>query len=436
MKSIHDFEFHSFRVLPAQRILLCEGHRVRITGKAFDLLLVLIEKRHEVVSREELLTRVWPGVNVDASSVRVTVGRLRLALRDTAQEIIVTVTSQGYRFVAPVKVIATDRKFASESPAFEGVTAPPTPDIHALQCYLKGRQLIDTRTSQGLRFGSHYFKKAIALDANFAAAWAGLADAYLLRGNFQLLAPEKAYKSAAEAVDKALNLNPNCAEAYAAQAGVIAAVNRDLGAAQSSLHQSLKYNPAYAVAHHRLGLLSIFTGNHQNAAAHLRQAQWLQPLSLIINTDVGWGMYLSGNFAAAEEQLQATIELGGNCDKSYYLLARCLMLMGKPEKALSVIRRVMRHDNDPFVYSTHGHLAALLGERDEAQASLTALKKAAQRFDVMPCFQGAIYLGMGDYNRAVEFFGQSKTSYQFIFEKTDPMFRQYKYISGFQQILG
>ena len=192
-KATVNYPFHAFRVFPLQRVLLSGVHRVSITGKAFDLLVYLIENRDTIVSSQQLLQHVWSGINVDASNVRVTVGRLRNALH-SEQESVVTIAGKGYQFVAPLN-------FIDDETPDNKVGNPPTRDLRA---------------------GINFSRRALELDRNFAQAWAGLGDAYLLCGNFQLLAPEKAYSLAEQAIHQAFALQLNLAEAHASQAGVIA----------------------------------------------------------------------------------------------------------------------------------------------------------------------------------------------------------------------
>ena len=192
-KATVNYPFHAFHVFPLQRVLLSRVHRVSITGKAFDLLVYLIENRDTIVSSQQLLQHVWLGINVDASNVRVTVGRLRNALH-SEQESVVTIAGKGYQFVAPLN-------FIDDETPDNKVGNPPTRDLRA---------------------GINFSRRALELDRNFAQAWAGLGDAYLLCGNFQLLAPEKAYSLAEQAIHQAFALQPNLAEAHASQAGMIA----------------------------------------------------------------------------------------------------------------------------------------------------------------------------------------------------------------------
>jgi DNA-binding winged helix-turn-helix (wHTH) protein len=94
-----DMRFRAFRVFSRSRTLLCEGRPVDIGGRAFDLLLVLLNARGEIVSKEEITRRVWPTTLVDESNLRFQVASLRKALgRD--RDLIKTVSGRGYLFVA------------------------------------------------------------------------------------------------------------------------------------------------------------------------------------------------------------------------------------------------------------------------------------------------------------------------------------------------
>jgi predicted ATPase/DNA-binding winged helix-turn-helix (wHTH) protein len=109
------FVFADFRFSPGSRSLLRNGKPVRLGARAFDILLILIEHAGEVVAKAELFDRVWPGVFVDESSLRVHVAALRRALGDSASggHIIASVPGRGYSFVAPVR--DEDRAGAPES---------------------------------------------------------------------------------------------------------------------------------------------------------------------------------------------------------------------------------------------------------------------------------------------------------------------------------
>ena len=95
--------FGRFRLLPAARILYCGDQRLKVGSRALEILLALVERAGDLVSKQELAARVWPGLHVDDGALRVHVSALRKVLGDNpaAPQYIFNVAGQGYRFVAP-----------------------------------------------------------------------------------------------------------------------------------------------------------------------------------------------------------------------------------------------------------------------------------------------------------------------------------------------
>ena len=112
--------FGPFTLQPMLRRLLEDGRPVQVGARAFDLLVALVENRHRVMSRDELLARVWPGLRVEPFNLTVSVSSLRKALRDTdaTPAFISTISGRGYRFVAPVVP-------GAETPAYDAAAARP-----------------------------------------------------------------------------------------------------------------------------------------------------------------------------------------------------------------------------------------------------------------------------------------------------------------------
>src|SRR5437868_7232096 len=104
------YEFDQFRVDTVRRLLLCDGKTVPLTPKLFDLLLTLIEHRRQVLTKEELLRKVWPGIIVEESNLTQNIFMLRKTLGETPSDhrYVVTVRGKGYRFVAEVREVYED----------------------------------------------------------------------------------------------------------------------------------------------------------------------------------------------------------------------------------------------------------------------------------------------------------------------------------------
>ena len=116
-----EISFASFRLLPAQRLLLEGNKAVQLGSRAFDILIALIERPSELVSKEELMARVWPKVFVDPANLTVHISALRRALRDgrDGNRFFVNVPGRGYVFVAPIK------RFSSVKPSHAALPNVP-----------------------------------------------------------------------------------------------------------------------------------------------------------------------------------------------------------------------------------------------------------------------------------------------------------------------
>jgi DNA-binding winged helix-turn-helix (wHTH) protein len=97
---IQRYRFGRFELRPAQRRLLADGVTAALGSRAFDVLVALIEHRAEVLTKDELLERVWPGLVVEEANVQVQVSALRKVIGADA---VATVQRRGYQFVAPVE---------------------------------------------------------------------------------------------------------------------------------------------------------------------------------------------------------------------------------------------------------------------------------------------------------------------------------------------
>ena len=122
------YEFGPFRLEPAERRLLREGTPIVLTAKVLDLLIALVERAGHLVSKEELLSRVWPDSFVEEANLSVNISALRRAIGDVHQDsgkYIETIPRVGYRFVAPV------REAAAGEPDIHSIAVLPLANLSA-----------------------------------------------------------------------------------------------------------------------------------------------------------------------------------------------------------------------------------------------------------------------------------------------------------------
>jgi TolB-like protein/Flp pilus assembly protein TadD len=183
------------------------------------------------------------------------------------------------------------------------------PEAH--EAYLKGRYNMNKRTPQGLQKGLRYFEQAVEKDPEYALAYAGVADTYILLGSTQyaLLSPEEAMPRAKGAATKALEINDSLAEAHASLANVKLIYKWDWAGAEREFQRTLALHPGYSHAHHWYSLQLAATGRTEEGFSAIRRARRLDPLSPIINVTVGWHFYLARQYDRAVEDLRNTLEM-------------------------------------------------------------------------------------------------------------------------------
>ncbi len=160
-------------------------------------------------------------------------------------------------------------------------------NVEAYNLYLKGRYFWNRRTEEGLKKSIDYFHQVIDLEPTYALAYAGLADAYTMLGNWQYLEPKEAYPKAKAAAEKAVEIDDLLAEAHTALAISKFEYDWDWHGAESESRRAIGLNPNYATAHHWYAFFLAIRGRHDEARAEIEKALQLDPLSLIINAVSG-----------------------------------------------------------------------------------------------------------------------------------------------------
>ncbi|MGH9907901.1 MAG: tetratricopeptide repeat protein, partial [Pyrinomonadaceae bacterium] len=213
----------------------------------------------------------------------------------------------------------------------QALTKRHTANTEAYLEYLKGRHFWNKRTAESLGSSIENFQKAIELDPNYALAYAGLADAYaLLVWNIGPVNPELINK-ARTAARKALELDFTLAEAHTSLAFTRCWYEWDWQGAESEFKKAIELNPNYATAHHWYGEFLVLMGRFEEGFRELRFAQEIDPLSLIINSDIGKMHFLARRPEQAIDQLLKTTEMDPNFPISHLFLAMAYRQKGMYE---------------------------------------------------------------------------------------------------------
>jgi DNA-binding winged helix-turn-helix (wHTH) protein/tetratricopeptide (TPR) repeat protein len=621
------YEFESYQLDPANRLLTCSGKEVALPGRAFDALLLLVRRPGELLTKEELLDTVWGDSFVEESNLTVAISTLRRALNEDPHErrYIQTVARRGYRFIAevrelqrpvraaavvsaeavsevavvteapvmpvltrrqarlwplgvlvvgllallgagfwyllmprepvrtlavlpltmsegggdadevvllgmtdglisrldgelvvrptgsvlrysgtgPVDTVAAGREQdvdavlagsldgsggghtlklrlirvrdgltlwqdsfkggsndlsrveqeAGNAAAKElrrlgakGVAAKPAPAVMArandpaYQLYLRGRYFWNRRTVDGLRKSTEYFRQSIAADPNYALAYAGLADSYALLASFSVEPGATANADARSAALSAIQLDPTLAEPHASLGMIYFFTDWNLTAAEREFERAIQLNPNYATAHHWYALDLAAMGRFPQAMYEIHLAQKLDPLSLIIGTNVGWIEYLARDYAGATRDLQRVLELDPNFVRARTRLGMVEMATGDNTAAVADLTQALAlsGDEDPWVEGLLGDAEARAGNRPAAEHALAELNERSGSQYVPPISRALVLIGLGRRSEALAELAKAADDHStsMVYARVDPALDAVRSEAGFQELLG
>jgi TolB-like protein/tetratricopeptide (TPR) repeat protein len=208
-----------------------------------------------------------------------------------------------------------------------------TSDAEARTLYLKGRYFWNKRTHDGLIKALDLFEQAVTRDPQYAAAFAGLAEAHIMSIWYAFVPPKVAIPRAKAAALSAVSLAPALAEAHAAL-GSVHMMEWDWVGAVRSLERAMAIAPDFPRAQHLYAYTMLLTNRPHEAVAAMRRAQQLDPLSLVVNADLGEVLDFAGHTDEALEQARKTVEMDPNFAITHYTLERALHRKGQTQEAL------------------------------------------------------------------------------------------------------
>jgi TolB-like protein/Tfp pilus assembly protein PilF len=264
------------------------------------------------------------------------------------------------------------------------IEARPTESLAAYDLVARGRYAFQTRgiVGEGLNEVIRTFEQAIALDSSFAAAWTGLANAYLSALNWKRLPAEEARSRARVAVARALALAPDLAEGHVVQTRMLSFEGRYVEAERAVL-RALELNPGSAAAYYQYSLLLEATGRHEEAVAAARRAVELDPLVLSYRRGLSDRLYMAGQFDASIEESRKMLEMSPGDWYARYNIGWSHALANRPGPAIETYRLALAGttENAGDVLLGMAYAFAKAGQRDSALAYLESGAPAEYSYD-------------------------------------------------------
>ena len=308
----------------------------------------------------------------------------------------------------------------------------------AYQSYLRGRYLWNRRTDKSLERSIEYYKQSIQLDPNFALAYAGLADSYAIQASFSLRPGTSCGPDARAAALGALALDPSLAEPHTALGMASFFADWDGRAAEKEFQQSITMDPNYATTHHWYALDLAAMGRMPQARYEIRRAQELEPLSLMIRTNVGWILYLSRDYQHAINAYEKVIELDPTFARARTRLGIVQMQTGDLTGAIANLKIAENNSGgDAYIDGLLGQAEAMAGQRSAAELKLKNLKKLAATQYVPPISVALIYMGLHEDDQALNELqeGFKDHSTALVYAKVDPSLDRLRDDPRFKQML-
>jgi len=256
--------------------------------------------------------------------------------------------------------------------------------------------------------GIDYFRQAIDVDPNYALAHAGLGDAYVVLGAWNVLPSKEAFPKARAAASSALELDNTLSEAHATLGFVYDSFDWDWNKSEREYKRAIKNNPTYATAHEWYALCLSHTGQHDEAISRAKHAQQLDPLTPIISTVVGLVHHYARQYDEAIKECQAVIEMDPTFLAARYFCGCAYTQLGKHEQAVAMHREVVRmSDRAPLGLAMLGNALAVSGNPEPAQEVLSELQGMVGQKYVSPFFETLILAGLGQTDQALEKLGEA-----------------------------
>ena len=312
-----------------------------------------------------------------------------------------------------------------------------TDDIEAYEAYLKGRFHWNKRTEEGFKRGVEHFSRAIELDPLYALAYAGLADCYNLFNNYDLAPATETGPKAKAAALKALEIDPELAEAHTSLALVREVYDFDQIAADESYRRAIELNPNYSTAHHWYGLFLVQMGRSDDAIRHLQRAHELDPLSNIIGVGVAWAHYFARQNDRSIEISRKNIDAVPDFWPAHLVLGWSYEQRRKfPEARGEFTKAIDLSGRNTLPLASLGHLHAISGNERDALRVLEEIEARSRQRYVSAYFPAAIYAGLGRKAEALDWLERAsrERAYWLISIHVNPWFDGLRHEQRFQQL--
>ena len=279
------------------------------------------------------------------------------------------------------------------------ITRRDTTNAEAYQSYLRGRYHWNKRTGDELKKAIEEFQQAIDRDPNYALAYAGLADCYMLLEQYAGIPWSEKAPNAKAAAERSLAIDDSLAEAHTSLAFYYRMSWRWVES-EKEFKKAISLNPNYPTAHHWYEVLLRSLGRLDEALAEIKRAQELDPLSAVLEVNIGAVYVMRDDLDSAMEHSRRLVELDPNFPLAHQISGTVYLKQRRFAEAITEFQQNVANDRTAYSLSYLGYAFAMAGRRDEALAVLKELEGRYKKRESLAQYVAEVYAGLGDQDQA------------------------------------
>ena len=373
------------------------------------------------VDRREV-GRVLNVGHVIEGAVRMGSGRIRVTAHLISTQDGYDVWSQDYEYpLEMANLLSIQQQIANSVVAqlaerfgrsMSGAPVPSqTKDIEAFEKFVTGKHFFHRRTVPDLQRAVEYYDQAIARDPRYALAHAGRAEVFALLGayDYGALSPEVAFTTARAAADRALEIDPNLAEAHSARASVLYNYDWDWDAAEQEFRRAIGLSPGYATARHWYSLLLQSQLREREAFEQIVRAREVDPLSSVTSTALARHYYYARKRDQAIAEYQRTIDVDSGFVTAHIGLGLSYAAAGDYDRAIASYQTAARvlGMSTPLIHGLLANAYGLANRSAEATRHARVVESSARQRYVPAEYLAIAYIGLRDHDAAFKALDQA-----------------------------
>jgi DNA-binding winged helix-turn-helix (wHTH) protein len=359
MQSDSYLQFGPFRLKVGARLWRHDSE-VRLPPKEMALLELLVQSGGEVVAHEAIYKALWPRQSIGYHSIARCVYSLRKALSPEGREYIKTVPKRGYQLTVPVDgAVQQNYRSALES----SIQTKPLPYAH----FLKGQACVNHPDPDSLERALHWFRKAIQIDPDFAAAHSAVAEVSMYQCYRGFIHPQEGLRVGLDACNEALRSDPSIVQALSLRGWFEALQRGEMERGLRSVEHARRLDPEYSRAYAYQALIHRAQGKMEAAMEYSARAVELDPHSLFNIYVHVFTLFLAGHVAEALQFARGVLENHPGDDLAHGYMSLFLASLGEHREALDfAFKALSLAKNIPAMWGFMAWSLAVCGEAEEA----------------------------------------------------------------------